>query len=98
MLLRDGSAFDLEYACAGVAAVAAQCGPPHAAARLWGAVERVDADAERKMEADDRARFERALGDLDEAAVQAGRALDEEHAIELLRETADSLAESGDAT
>ena len=60
-VLRDGSVLDLEYMCAGIAAVAALSGRRAAAARLWGVVERLDNDADRKMDHDDRARFERAL-------------------------------------
>jgi predicted ATPase/DNA-binding transcriptional LysR family regulator len=97
-VLRDGSLFDLEYALGGIAGVAALAGHPKAAARLWGAAERLDDDAERKLDHDDRARFERALGDLDEAEVRAGRALSDEQAIELLEETADELAASAGAT
>lgn len=91
-VLREGSVLDLEYACAGIAAVAALEGRRDAAARLWGVVARLDDDAERKMEPDDRARFERALGDLDEGALCAGRALGDEQAVELLRAVSEELA------
>jgi predicted ATPase/DNA-binding transcriptional LysR family regulator len=91
-VLRDGSVLDLEYACAGIAAVAALEGRRDAAARLWGVVDRLDGEAERKMEADDRARFERALGELDERALHAGRALGDEQAVELLRAVSEELA------
>ena len=92
-VLRDGSVLDLEYACAGIAAVAALEGRRDAAARLWGVVARLDDEAERKMEPDDRARFEReALGDLDEGALRAGRALGDEQAVELLRAVSEELA------
>jgi hypothetical protein len=86
-----GSQFDLEYATAGIAAVAALLGRPTSSARLWGVVERLDGDAERKMDRDDRVRFERVLGAVDEAEREAGRALGDEQAIELLRETTDKL-------
>ena len=84
-VLRDGSVLDLEYAFAGIAAVAALAGRPETAARLWGVVERLDENAERKMDHDDRVRFERALGALDETELRRGRALGDEHAIELLQ-------------
>jgi hypothetical protein len=45
-VLREGSGFDLEYACAGIAAVAALAGRRETAARLWGVVERLDDDAD----------------------------------------------------
>ena len=84
-VLRDGSVLDLEYAFAGIAAVAALAGRPETAARLWGVVERLDENAERKMDHDDRVRFERTLGALDETELRRGRALGDEHAIELLQ-------------
>jgi hypothetical protein len=58
------------------------------AARLWGVVERLDDDAERRMDRDDRARFERVLAP---AERQAGRALDDEAAVELLRAVSGEL-------
>ena len=61
-------------------------------ARLWGAFERLDAAAERKLDADDRVRYERVLGELDESELEAGRALSDEEALELARVTADELA------
>ena len=51
-----------------------QSGRRKEAGRLWGALERIDADSDRKLEADDRARYERAAGDLDPADVDLGRA------------------------
>jgi hypothetical protein len=87
-VLRDGSSLDLEYAAAGIAAVAALTGRRDIAARLWGVVERLDDDAERRMDRDDRARFERVLAP---AERQAGRALDDEAAVELLRAVSGEL-------
>jgi predicted ATPase/DNA-binding transcriptional LysR family regulator len=92
LLLQSGSSFDLEYLFGGVAAVAAQLGRSDVAARLWGAVERLDADAERKLEADDRARYERGLGVLDERELEVGHGLSEDDALALAQETADALA------
>lgn len=93
-ILESGSSFDLGYVFAGMAAVAAQLGRPDVAARLWGAFERVDADGERKLEADDRARYESALGDLDENELELGRGLTLDEAAVLAQETADDLAAS----
>ena len=92
LLFEAGSGIDIAVALAGIAAVAAILGQVGPAARLWGAVERMDAEAERKLEPDDRARYEQALGTLDPTAVEAGRALSDEAAVELARATAAELA------
>jgi tetratricopeptide (TPR) repeat protein len=90
-VLREGAAFELAYACAGIAGVAALTGRHSVAARLWGVAQRLDDDAERKMVSDDRARFERALGTPEPADVAAGRALNDEQAVELLRAVSEEL-------
>jgi tetratricopeptide (TPR) repeat protein len=92
LLLRSGTPRDHAYVLAGMAAVAALSGLSDVAAPLWGASERIDGEADYKMPLDDRARYERALRELDEAEVEAGRALTDEQAIELARATADQLA------
>jgi tetratricopeptide (TPR) repeat protein len=92
LLFQAGSAIDIEIALAGIAAAAALLGRPGPAARIWGAVERMDSEAERKLEADDRARYEQALGHLDPVEVQAGQALSNDAAVELARVTAAELA------
>jgi predicted ATPase len=91
LMLQAGSVLELESILAGLAAVAALRGRSETAALLWGAFERLDADAERKLEADDRARYERQLGGLDAAQVDEGRALSDEEAVALAREVAVSL-------
>jgi predicted ATPase/class 3 adenylate cyclase len=91
LVIQGGSSLDIEYALAGVAAVAALVGRSDVAARLWGAVERMDSQADRRMEADDRARYERALGALDETELEAGRALSDEAALEIARAIAAEL-------
>jgi predicted ATPase/DNA-binding transcriptional LysR family regulator len=92
ILIESGSTLDIETALGGMAAAAALLGRSTVAARLWGAVERLDSEAERKLEADNRARYERALGSLDEAALEAGRELSYDDALALVRATADELA------
>ncbi len=86
MMLQAGSILDLEAILGGLAAIAALRGRPESAARLWGAFERLDAEAERKLDEDDRARYERALGNLDESQVEAGRSLSDDEALALARE------------
>jgi predicted ATPase/DNA-binding transcriptional LysR family regulator len=91
-LMQTGTALDLANALGGIAAIAGLSGRSSVAARLWGAVERLDAEADRKLEPDDRARYERALGELDRAELSAGHELSDELAAELARETAAELA------
>ena len=54
--------------------------------------------AERKLDADDRARYERMLGELDETELEAGRALSDEEALDLARVTAEELAAQRSST
>jgi predicted ATPase/DNA-binding transcriptional LysR family regulator len=88
MLIQNGSTMDIELVLAGAAVIARHDGFAAVAARLWGALERLDEEAERKLEPDERALYERALGSLDAGAVEAGRALPNEAALTLARETA----------
>jgi predicted ATPase/DNA-binding transcriptional LysR family regulator len=92
ILIQGGSSLDVAYELAGTAAVAALLGHPEVAARLWGAFLRLESESERSLDADDRVRYERALGEVDKANVAAGRDLSEDKALELARATADELA------
>jgi molybdate transport repressor ModE-like protein len=91
MMLQAGSVLELESILGGLAAIAALRGNPESAARLWGAFERLDAEAERQLDEDDRARYERALGDLDRSHVEAGRALSDDEALALAHEVGTTL-------
>ncbi len=92
LLIRSGSTLDLEIVLGGMAALAAASARHEVGARLWGAFERLDDAAERKLDVDDRARYERVIGELDESEIEAGRALSDDEALELARLTADELA------
>jgi predicted ATPase len=91
-LIQTGTALDLANALGGIAALAGLSGHSNVAARLWGAVERLDAEADRKLEPDDRARYERTLGVLDQAELSAGHGLTDDEAADLARITAAELA------
>jgi predicted ATPase/DNA-binding transcriptional LysR family regulator len=91
LLISSGTSIDLVTVLGAAAALAAQSGRREVAARLWGALERIDAEADRKLEVDDRARYERAVGRLDHREVNAGRALADEEALALARDTMDEL-------
>ena len=96
-VLRDGSVLDLEYAFAGYRrgrrALASLLG--NRPRGCGASSERLDANAERKMDHDDpRALYERALGALDEREVEAGRALSDDEVVALLQPTAADLAAS----
>ena len=77
--------FDLLYVLGGFAAVAAARRQPDAAARLWGAVEKLETDLDHRMHAASRTPYERVLGDLDARLVAAGRRLSPDQAVELAR-------------
>jgi tetratricopeptide (TPR) repeat protein len=77
--------FDCTYCLAGIAAGLAAQGRRDDAARMWGAVERLDAALDVGITPDDRAGYERRLGSLDPGAVAAGRELSLADAIELAR-------------
>jgi predicted ATPase/DNA-binding transcriptional LysR family regulator len=94
LLLRSGSAFDLAYLVAGVAAVAAQAGRRDVAGRLWGASQRLSEESERVLEEETRELYERAVGAVDSGDVDAGRALSRDDALTLAQRTADDLAAS----
>ncbi len=97
-LLETGTRPDYAYALGGLAAVAALSGRPDLAARLWGAVERIDSESDHKMPLDNRARYERAFGKLDEVELEAGRGLTEDASVELAREAAAELAAQRSST
>jgi tetratricopeptide (TPR) repeat protein len=80
-----GKPFDLVYVLAGLAATAARRGEAEAAARLWGAVERLEDELEHPLPRRVRLSYERALGDLDPRLVEAGRALPLDEALALAR-------------
>jgi predicted ATPase len=92
LLVRSGTPIDLVVVLGAIAALAAQSGRREVASTLWGALERIDAESDRKLDADDRARYERAVGELDSRQVEAGRALSNDEAVALARNTADELA------
>jgi predicted ATPase/DNA-binding transcriptional LysR family regulator len=91
MLIQSGSTIDIELVLGAAAVMAGLRGQSAVAARLWGAFERLDADAERKLEVDDRARYERALGQLDDDELEAGRRLSDDEAVALAQATAADL-------
>jgi predicted ATPase/DNA-binding transcriptional LysR family regulator len=90
-MIQEGTTHDLEYVLGGMAALAALRGRSEPAARLWGAVERLEEEADRRMDSDDRARYERMLGSLDERELAAGRRLTDDEATRLAEATADEL-------
>jgi predicted ATPase/DNA-binding transcriptional LysR family regulator len=92
ILIQGGSSLDDAFEIAGIAAVAALYGRSEIAARLWGAFLRLESESERTLHEDDRARYERALGELDEGVLAAGQELSIEAALELARTTADELS------
>jgi DNA-binding transcriptional LysR family regulator/predicted ATPase len=94
LLVSTSTTFDVGYDLAGLAAVFALEGRPVEGARLWAVVERLDAEADRKIEPDDRANYVRAIGDVDQDAFGAGSELSLDDAIALAQETADDLAAS----
>lgn len=93
ILIQGGSSLDVAHELAGSAAVAALLGRGEEAARIWGAFLRLETESERLMDADDRVRYERAVGEPDETEVAAGRELSAEEALQLARATADQLAD-----
>jgi predicted ATPase/DNA-binding transcriptional LysR family regulator len=91
-MLQAGSSLEIEYMLAGLAAVAGVRHRRELAGRLWGAFERLDEEAERRMETDDRARYERFAGPLDEHNLDAGRSVPDEELPAMLRAAASELA------
>jgi non-specific serine/threonine protein kinase len=74
--------WDLAYFLAGIAAACGALGRLAEAARLWGAVERLDAELEIKL---DRSLYEEVLGDLDPREKAVGAELGNQEAVELAR-------------
>ena len=74
--------WDLAYFLAGIAAACAALGRLAEAARLWGAVERLDAELEIKL---DRSVYEEVLGDLDPREKAVGAELGNQEAVGLAR-------------
>jgi hypothetical protein len=94
MVIRSASMFDVGCAVGALAAVAKICGRSELSARLWGAYERLDDEAERRQEPELRALYEGAVGRLDELEVEAGRAISDDEVVALLQPTAADLAAS----
>jgi hypothetical protein len=76
------------YVFAGIAAAATALGDAQQAARLWGAVQRLESDLEQPIDAMEREIYEQALGPVEERSVAAGRALSDDEALALARELA----------
>jgi predicted ATPase/DNA-binding transcriptional LysR family regulator len=74
--------WDLAYFLAGIAAACAELGRLAEAARLWGAVERLDAELEVKL---DRSLYEEVLGDIDPREKAVGAELGNQEAVGLAR-------------
>jgi tetratricopeptide (TPR) repeat protein len=74
--------WDLAYFLAGIAAASAALGRLAEAARLWGVVERLDAELEIKL---DRSLYEEVLGDLDPREKAVGAELGNQEAVGLAR-------------
>jgi hypothetical protein len=90
-MLQAGSSLEVEYMLAGLAAVAGVRDRRELAGRLWGAFERLEGEAERRMETDDRARYERFAGSLAERDLDAGRSVPDEELPAMLRAAASEL-------
>ncbi len=71
------------YLLAGIASSSARLGRPVEAARLWGAVERMNAELDYGISEHDRLVYERVLGEVDRADIAAGRELTDEEALAL---------------
>jgi predicted ATPase/DNA-binding transcriptional LysR family regulator len=91
-MLQAGSRLELAYLLAGLAAIAAAKGRSSLAGRLWGAFGRLDAEADRRMDTDDRARYERFVGEQAEADLSAGRELPDDDVPALVKDAAAELA------
>jgi tetratricopeptide (TPR) repeat protein len=77
---------DDAYILAGIASASAALGQRAEAARLWGAVERMNAELDYGIGQADRWAYERVLGDLDPKELAAGRELSDDEALALGRE------------
>jgi predicted ATPase/DNA-binding transcriptional LysR family regulator len=80
------SAHDDAYILAGIASACAALGRRSEAARLWGAVERMDGELDIGISSYDRAAYERVLGELDPNELAAGRGLSNPEALTLAHE------------
>jgi predicted ATPase/DNA-binding transcriptional LysR family regulator len=81
--------WDLAYFLAGIAAACAALGRLAEAARLWGVVERLDAELEVKL---DRSLYEEVLGDLDPREKAVGAELGNQEAVGFARRLSDASA------
>jgi predicted ATPase len=81
-----GSDRDTAYCLAGLATVAAGADARDKAGRLWGAVEAIEDRIQVRLLEADRARYERALGELDPQLIEEGRKLDLDAAVSLALE------------
>jgi len=90
-MIKAGSTLEVAYMLGGLAAVAAARERSELAGTLWGAFERLDAEAERPMETDDRARYERFVSGIGEHDLAAGRALPDEELPAMVRAAASAL-------
>jgi predicted ATPase/DNA-binding transcriptional LysR family regulator len=79
---------EIAYCLAGIAAAAAQGEERQTAARLWGAALRLTDEVDVGIVSEDRARYERMLGELEAADVLAGQELTTAEAIDLARSVA----------
>jgi predicted ATPase/DNA-binding transcriptional LysR family regulator len=92
LLIPTGTSFDLANVAGGIAAVAGLSGRPDLASRLWGALERLDAEADRKMAPEERANYGRGVGEPDQDELLAGQRLSDEQVVALVRSSARELA------
>jgi tetratricopeptide (TPR) repeat protein len=76
---------DDAYILAGIASCSARLGRPVEAARLWGAVERMNGELDYGLSDHDRRAYERALGEVDPAEVASGREVSDGEALALAR-------------
>jgi predicted ATPase/DNA-binding SARP family transcriptional activator len=86
---------ELMYVLGGLAAVAAGTGRAQAAARLWGAAERIESGHDRGIDPHYRAQYQSLLGDIDPGAVAAGRAASRDEVVALAREIAETASVDG---
>ena len=86
---------ELMYVLGGLAAVAASTGRAQAAARLWGAAERIESGHDRGIDPHNRAQYQSLLGDIEPGAVAAGRAASRAEVVALAREIAETASVDG---
>jgi hypothetical protein len=90
-ILRGGAPFDLALAVGGIAAVAALRGRRSDAGQLAGAFERLLAESERHLEPQDRRRYERHLGEVEDRDVKTGRDMSDDEIRRLLADVTRNL-------